>query len=242
MTKEHQPEKDPKEEIAGKLVTSFYDQFALNQNHGQVIFIQFLSAILAVLIGYGYVYVNTTSLAPVYEIKRKQATLLLDSYAIIHLTGTYFVVSLILTLLATVVCNIGYGFRRDQNVIVNIRKAYLQDNYLPLFGQASFTASEKNVVDFLPEFNRMFVFGIFTLQLLIYASFLYAALHFKNAPYFGWCPALVHFLYVFPVLWTVFIYLNYYKKYYWVMTDSNRFWLWDYFRNGCKLWPDKKSL
>jgi hypothetical protein len=226
-----QKKTDPKEEIAGKLVTSFYDQFALNQNHGQIIFIQFLSAILAVLIGYGYVYANTATYALLTDTKRVGATLILDSYAIIHLAAAYFVSALILTLLATVVCNIGYGFRRDQRVIEKIREIYLGDvNYKKLFGTVSFKSGGKNVVDFLPEFNRMFVFGILTLQTLLYFSFLYAVLHFKNSPYFGWPPFLAHFTYLIPLGWSLFVYFNYYKKYYWIMTDSRRFWLWDVFK------------
>jgi hypothetical protein len=180
-----------------------------------------------------------------FEIQKTCDTQVLISYSILHLFGTYYVAELILTLLATVVLNVGYGFRRDQKVIKNIRKKYLKNDYRKIFGSASFDPSGKNLMDYLPEFNRMFVFGIFTLQILLHISFCIALNRFIYWPSFGWWSILgpgfgwwgvtEYVILVFPLLWTVFVYLNYYKKYYWIMTDSDKCWLSVYLKNGRKL-------
>ncbi|MCR8561062.1 hypothetical protein KXD93_25620 [Mucilaginibacter sp. BJC16-A38] len=204
------------------LLKSFNDQFATNQNHGQLLFIQFLSAILVVLIGYGYIYANTSPEAKIWVTMRDpKSTKDIVSYAVTHLFGALLISELILTLLATVVLNIGYSFRRDQLVIYKLRKATLGEEYKDMFGTMSFNPSGQNFWDFLPEFNRMFIFGIATLQTLLLISFFIFTYHSVCWTAWAiWCRILVCLIALLPGLWTCWLYSNYYKKYYWIMSDS----------------------
>jgi hypothetical protein len=210
--------------VEEKLITSFNEQFATNQNHAQVIFIQFLTAILAVLIGYGYVYANTNASAFLFGAYKEADKLI--SFSIVHLFGAFIIAELILTMLATVILNTGYSFRRDQLVIYRIRLKYLKDGYEDIFGKASFNPKNKTLSDFLPEFTRSFFIGIAILQILLLISFLYAIRQFICYPPFNCFWTLISNLLFFgPLLWTIFVYLNSFKKYYWIMTDTKDCWL-----------------
>jgi len=214
------------EELDEKLLVSFNEQFATNQNHGQDIFIQFLSAILVVLIGYGYIYANTAQSADIWTVAHDDPKSLKDitSYALIDLFGAFIVSELILTLLATVVLNIGYSFRRDQLVIYKLRKKALGKRYQDTFGSASFDPRGQNLWDFLPEFNRMFFFGICVLQIFLLTSFFVALGRAYCWPGTAFASICLYITSIFPVGWTFWLYNNYYKKYYWVMSDSTKFW------------------
>lgn len=208
-----------------KLLTSFNEQFATNQNHGQVIFIQFLSAILVVLIGYGYIYANTAQTADVWDVMRDPGSRKdIISYGLIHLFGTLLISELILILLATVVLNIGYSFRRDQLVIFKLRKKALGKDYQGIFGTMSFDPRGLSFWDFLPEFNRMFFYGIFILQVSLLFSFYIAFGRASCWEFFSWGSLAIYPLSFFTILWTIWLYSNYYKKYYWIMTDSKTKW------------------
>ncbi len=209
--------------VEEKLITSFNDQFATNQNHAQVIFIQFMSAILAVLIGYGYVYANTLSSAYLFNAQKNDDKLI--SFSIAHLFGAFFIAELILTMLATVILNTGYGFRRDQLVIYNIRQKYMQYRYGSIFGKASFNPRNKTLIDFLPEFSRSFFLGILTLQILLLISFHYAIYNLVCYPSFGYWNIGTNLVFLSPLIWTLFVFQNSFKKYYWIMTDTHDYWL-----------------
>lgn len=210
------------ESIAEKLLLSFNDQFVTNQNHHQSIFLQFLSAILIVLVGYGFIYANTDSASNIFDAKiSKDST----SYSVFHLIGAYTICQFILTLLATIVANIGYGFRRDQKVIHKIRIKYMgEEKYKEFFGNVSFIPHNQSLFDYLPEFNRMFFSGLYVLQFLLFISLIvrleYISLYEKLTEY-KW---LYCFIYLLPILWNTWLYLNFYKKYYRVMKDENISW------------------
>lgn len=210
------------ESVAEKLLLSFNDQFSTNQNHHQSVFLQFLSAILIVLIGYGFVYVNTGSNSEIFTLKHVGDQ---PIYAAFHLAGTYSISQFILTLLATVVVNIGYGFRRDQKVIYKIRTRYLSKaDYINFFGKASFRPFNQSFFDYLPEFNRMFFWGIYLLQLLLLLSF---GIKLEQIDLYSGMSSLrwlYYMIYVFPFAWNTWLYCNYYKKYYRVMHDNNEKW------------------
>jgi len=216
---------DTKEKLDEKLLVSFNEQFATNQNHGQLIFIQFLSAILVVLVGYGYVYANTAQTADIWVVAHDPRSAKdITSYALIDLFGAFLISELILTLLATVVLNIGYSFRRDQLVIYKLRKKALGEHYQDTFGSASFDPRGQNFWDFLPEFNRMFFFGICVLQIFLLVSFFVALGRACYWPGFAPWPICLYVISVAPFIWTCWLYSNYYKKYYWVMSDTKNFW------------------
>jgi hypothetical protein len=97
--------------------------------------------------------------------------------------------------------NAGYGFRRDQLVIYNIRQKYMQHRYENVFGKASFDPRNKTLSDFLPEFSRSFFTGILTLQILLFASFKYAIAQFICYPPFCWFNIIVtNLIFLIPLL------------------------------------------
>ncbi|MBD1365136.1 hypothetical protein IDJ77_15070 [Mucilaginibacter sp. ZT4R22] len=201
-----------KKEITEELLTSFHQQFSENQNHLQTVFIQFLSAVLVILAGYGYVYANTASNADFFNVTVFPKTTTLQSYAILHLLGSFLIAEIILGLLITLILNIGYGFRRDQMVIFNIRQEYLGDVFhLRIFGNKSFDPRNKSIYVFLPEFNRMFVYAMALIQLLLLGSLIFA-LHKASLYYFGeyWYISLFICL---PLVWTFWVYGTYWRKY-----------------------------
>lgn len=97
-------------EFKEELLNSFHTQFAQNENHHQKLFFQILSVIVTVMIGYTYVYTNGGKLTE----SELQTSIVLLSLVLIIST---IVIGLSLILL----CNMAYGFRRDQFVINKIR-------------------------------------------------------------------------------------------------------------------------
>jgi hypothetical protein len=202
-----EPGNTQQEEMQKDLLKSFHEEFSSNQNHHQSIFIQVISAVLVVIIGYGLVFANTASAALPFDVIRDGGNI--TSYAIIHLTGTYLIAQFILILLGSLIMNIGYTFRRDQLVNYNIRKHYLgEELYEKTFGHRSFDPRNKGFVirSFLPGFNLIFFSFIFVLQLLLWISVMIAFCNFKNLSHSLLCGILL----IFP--W--FISLRYFQHYY----------------------------
>jgi len=98
-------------ELKEQLINSFHEQFAQNQNHHQKLFFQILSVIVTVTVGYSYVYTMGGKL-PNPELK---PSIYLLSLALIIST-------IVLGLSLVLLCNMAYGFRRDQYVNNRIRK------------------------------------------------------------------------------------------------------------------------
>lgn len=206
-------------ETKDELLKSFHEQFAENQNHHQTVFIQFISAVFIVIVGYAIVYTNTIKGADfISATKDKTTGEHLVSYAIIHLIGSYFLAQIILTLLCTLTMNIGYGFRRDQNVNHKIRKHYFSETvYNDIFGTKSFNPTKKKLLDFLPEFNSIFVKSIILIQFLLTISILYILTQFDNFQLNlckHWVKHGLWVLFIFiPILFSLYSYRFYYKKY-----------------------------
>ena len=178
MSKETQKKKS---EIQVDVLKTFHNQFALNQNHHQALFIQFISAVFIVVIGYGIIYSNTVSTANLFDaIRNDQGEII--SYSAIHLLGTYFVSQIVLILLGSLILNIGYSFRRDQKVNYEIRKRFLNKKlYQEVFGERSFNPSNKGLIfnSFLPGFNLIFVSFIYFLQLVLLTSIFIASCYIE---------------------------------------------------------------
>ncbi len=108
-------------ELKDELIKSFHEQFAQNQNHHQKLFFQILSVIVTVTVGYSYVYTMGGDL-PSPNLK---PSLFLLSLSLIIST-------IVLGLSLVLLCNMAYGFRRDQFVNNKIReKAKLINNQDP---------------------------------------------------------------------------------------------------------------
>ncbi len=162
------------EESRDELLITLHKQFAENQNHHQRLLIQFISAVIAVMVGYAIVYANTTSQAKIFDMTREGPNIL--SYATIHLIGSYFIAEMVLTLLCALILHIGYAYRRDQNVNRKIREYYLERErlYERIFGDKSYDPRGKNIFSFLPSFNLIFATFIIFLHLLMFSSLFYA--------------------------------------------------------------------
>jgi len=200
------------EKIKEELLSSFHQQFSENQNHLQTIFIQFLSAVLVILTGYGYVYSNTSSGADFYNLSSFPGLHDVKSFALLHLIGSFLVAQIILGLLITLILNIGYGFRRDQMVVYNIRQKYLGPEFqLEIFGTKSFDPRNQPINVFLPEFNRNFVYAMAIIQALLLGSlfwFLHKASHYSLLG--DWGLTVLIFL---PFIWTFIVHNIYWQKY-----------------------------
>ncbi|NLB62475.1 MAG: hypothetical protein GX801_00005, partial [Fibrobacter sp.] len=135
------------------------------QNHHQGLFIQFLIALLALFAGFGYVYVHTIPDISYTQtfVESKNGV---EYFSNQVLLGTSFVVLAVLLLLNAILINQGYGFRRDQNLNVTIRKEYLKGDYHKIF-KGSYNAADKGFFDFLPDFYSIFFCFIFVFQITI---------------------------------------------------------------------------
>lgn len=98
-------------DLKKELLISFNQQFAENQNQHQQAFIQVLSVLLTVLIGYGYVFTNGGKLDSETIVVKD---FLLEIAFVIAITINGFGILLIL--------NNAHGFRRDQFVVSKIRQ------------------------------------------------------------------------------------------------------------------------
>ena len=103
---------DKKEDYKQELVISFHQQFAENQNNHQSTFIQLLSIILTVIVGFGLALLNFggTSTDKDFHLK------------LFEFTTAFCIAEGILTLGFCLVISYAYGFRRDQFVNATIRE------------------------------------------------------------------------------------------------------------------------
>lgn len=185
--------------MSNEVKKAFVIQFAENQNHHQRLFIQFLSAVLIALVAYAYVYSNTSNyvvprplanqqnynptIEPSYDtsvilnsfeaktfetIKDKKGDIL--SYSKIHLVGSYLFAQMVLVVLGLTLLHMGYSFRRDQQVVRNIRIKSLGDKEFKEIFATSFTGLGKRFTNYLPNFHGILFFAIFTIQVITYCS------------------------------------------------------------------------
>ena len=155
-----QPNEDNfKKEMKTEILKSFHSQFSENQNFQQKLFLQFLSAIIIVGIPFGIVLVKTTNQADLWEIKPSDDKKEIISYAIIHLIEAWALVQIALIMLSAFVLSIAYSFRRDQKVVVEIRKKVLGETYNDIFSDKSFSALNKDwkgAKSYVPLFCALF--------------------------------------------------------------------------------------
>ena len=165
---------DKKEEYRQELVKSFHQQFAENQNNHQSAFIQLLSIILTVIIGFGLALLNFGGTSTDKDFKLE----------LFEFTTAFTIAEGILTLGFCLVVSYAYGFRRDQFVNATIReKAEITDESTkPLWQifpkeynpKTSFLEKQKQkkekkflVVSWMPDFHAIFALTFMTLQTII---------------------------------------------------------------------------
>jgi hypothetical protein len=180
-----------------ELLKSFHDQFAENQNHHQALLIKFISAIAVVVVGYAIVYsAKSKDILPIMPVDGKNAY----SFTVLYFSN--FLSQLVIWLLNCVNINIGYGFRRDQKVVANIRQKYLQDDYSEVFGRLAFRADSKSFHDYLPNFNTIFYLFCIAIQAVLYMSIFFVENYL-----------LLDILLLLPILLSLATYILYYYIY-----------------------------
>lgn len=158
------------------IVKSFHEQFAQNQNHHQALFIQALTVLVTVLIGFGYVYIR----AKINPIKP-------ESEVNVTVDMLYWFLALACLLLSfgiALISNMALGFRRDQAVAANIRVLWgvmPQPQYPEQdrgfegldFFPAGFNPVRKTEFFFwMPEFHQIFLATLFIVKVAIVFSLL----------------------------------------------------------------------
>jgi succinate dehydrogenase hydrophobic anchor subunit len=149
------------EEIGKALVISFHEQFAQNQNHHQNLFLQILTLLISVLIGFGYLYVR---------VGVENAEINIDENTLVF----FLVLSMILLSLSiALIFNMSLGFRRDQMVACNIR---VKTNVMNIDDEKSYFPSKFNplnkvtYVEWLPDFHKIFFIILLLIKILLIAS------------------------------------------------------------------------
>ncbi|SHJ79447.1 hypothetical protein SAMN02745165_03203 [Malonomonas rubra DSM 5091] len=197
------------------LLGSFHRQFAENQNHHQKLLIQVVSSLAIVITGYAIVYSNISSESELFNVIIGKVSGQ-KVYSIIHLLLSYLAAQSILCLLGLININIGYGFRRDQNVNFKIRKSNLNSRYKDIFGDDHFDPRFKPLKEYLPNFNYIVYRVIITIQLLFLSSIILSFIAFENFSLFkdfGAAEAGMIIFLSIPILLHSFDFEKVHKKY-----------------------------
>ncbi len=147
--------------LGADIVKSFHEQFAQNQNHHQKLFLQILTVLLTVLVGFGYIYVRVNALS-------MELRVTVDTLYVFLVLAVY-----LLSLGIALILNMALGFRRDQMAAANIRvKTGVMgacDSKTELFFPPSFNPvkEKRGMFAWMPEFH-----GIFLLTLIVVKVFL----------------------------------------------------------------------
>jgi len=152
-----------KHKVGEEIVRSFHEQFAQNQNHHQSLFLQVLTVLLTVLIGFGYLYIRVGA-------KSED----------VHVTsGTIYIflalASWLLSLSIALISNMALGFRRDQLVACNIRvktgtMSKLGEKDTGYFIQGFNPVGKTAYLFWMPEFHMIFFVSLIVIKLLLFLS------------------------------------------------------------------------
>lgn len=157
------------------ILDTLHSQFAENQNHHQSLFIQFLIALFALFIGFGYIYTHSVfeGDSP-YNVDYTQSfvqnidEIKFFSYQI--LLATSVIVSTILLLLNCIIVHQGYGFRRDQYLNKIIREESLgKKKYNEIFGEL-YNPNDKFFFNYLPNFYTTFFWFVLAFQFFVFIA------------------------------------------------------------------------
>jgi hypothetical protein len=150
-------EEGEQKDMKYKLASSFHTQFAQNQNHHQMAFLQIISLLLTVFIGYGYLYEKI--------IGGEDITL------VVELIYLFLMISCsMLTLGMALVLNMGYCFRRDQLATCLIRRrteAMTDNDANTLFSNTFDPINKRGLIAWLPGFQSIFFVFLFILKLFL---------------------------------------------------------------------------
>ena len=166
------------EDFRHDLLKSFHTQFAQNQNHHQNLFIQVVSILLTVIIGFGYTLFNFKSTGYSPNI---------STIGIFEFSAAFTISELILTLGIAIVSNMAMGYRRDQLMNTKIREAanltadsasspseknefnIFAISYNPMknYYDKHFNKNKRMFFDWMPNFHVIFSITFLVIQFLI---------------------------------------------------------------------------
>lgn len=165
-----------KEDFKYELMKSFHEQFAQNQNHHQNLFIQVVSILLTVVIGFGYTLYN-------FRITGSGCEKSASSLGVLEFTAAFTISEVILTLGVALVSNMALGFRRDQLMNTKIREAagltvdstnkekieIFAKSYNPMknYFEKVWINNKKIILDWMPNFHIIFSVALITVQSLL---------------------------------------------------------------------------
>jgi hypothetical protein len=161
-----------------ELMKSFHEQFAQNQNHHQNLFIQVVSILLTVIVGFGYTLFN---------FKTTGDNITNSNIGLFEFTAAFTISELILTLGMALVSNMALGYRRDQFMNTRIResakitvntaekKEYMifARSYNPMLNyyDKKFNNNKPMFFEWMPNFHIIFSITIIIIQLLVILIF-----------------------------------------------------------------------
>src|SRR5574341_1641957 len=150
------------ERLGAEIVKSFHEQFAQNQNHHQKLFLQVLTVLLTVLVGFGYIYVRVNA-------ESAELNVTIDSlYAFLALAMC------LLSLGIALILNMALGFRRDQMVACNIRVKTgvmrIVDSEAEDFFPSTFNPvrEKRGCFGWMPEFHKIFFSTLCVVKVLLF--------------------------------------------------------------------------
>lgn len=176
------------DEFKYELLKSFHQQFAQNQNHNQNLFIQVLSILLTVMIGFGYTLFNFKTTNP----NQDSASIGLFEFSIAFVISEF-----ILLIGIALVSSMGVTYRREQllNTKINETAQITADttkeknykifpkSYNPMknYYHKVFDKRKKMLFDWMPDFHIIFSRMFLVIQLfLILIYFVKLAAIFSN--------------------------------------------------------------
>lgn len=211
---------DKKEDYKQELVKSFHQQFAENQNNHQSTFIQLLSIILTVIVGFGLALLNFGGTSTDKDFHLTQ----------FDFTIAFCIAEGILTLGFCLVVSYASGFRRDQFVNATIReKAGITEESSELLWQifpntynpkTSFQKKQNDKKKMLylwwmPDFHIIFAVTFMLLQILLIIFYIFkvfiANLLFVNSN-IDWSSLLIFVIGVIFLFLTALTLNKYFKK------------------------------
>jgi hypothetical protein len=199
-----------------ELLKTFHDQFSQTQIAGKTIFIQFLTAVFVVIFGYSYILAQINgAFIEVFNVVKDPKTGEVISYSLIHFIFGYIVTQIVVILLASLILNTGYEFRRDQLVVFETRKKYIGSDYSQIFGDDRFSPLNKNLWTYLPGFHFIFYSVFFFIQIVLGASFFIVMINISETLHLNNFGAYLWMLIVglFPFVYSNIYYTYYFKKY-----------------------------
>ena len=168
-------EDSKKETLKYDLLKTYNEQFAQNQNHHQLLFVQVVSILLTVIIGFGY---------SLYNFNISSSNNNYNISGIFDFTSALLISEGIMTLGIALICNMALGYRREQLINSFIREVpelFFNDieerdsftykvypaSYNPLLNYESKMNSKLIWFYWMPNFHSIFFFGFIVLQFLL---------------------------------------------------------------------------